>query len=76
VDPADADARFYQKNTIVPEELQDLTGLIALANDEDHYYCIAPDDDFEIDRGILRGSAVGPQKRIPMEPSSDVMMAR
>jgi len=60
VDPAEADARFYQKNTMVPEELQDLTGLNA-ENDEDHYYCIAPLE-FEMDRGILRGVQWGPRK--------------
>tara|TARA_R110000868_G_scaffold39137_6_gene136503 strand:- start:1866 stop:3608 length:1743 start_codon:yes stop_codon:yes gene_type:complete len=53
VDPADADSRFYQNNAQVPAELQDLTGLSPL-NDEDHYYCVAAED-FEIDRGILRG---------------------
>lgn len=60
VDPADADARFYKKNQIIPEELQDLTGLSPL-NDEDHYYCIAAED-FEIDRGIIRGIIWGPRK--------------
>lgn len=59
-DPAEVDARFYQRNTIVPEEIQDLTGLSPL-NDEDNYYCIAPDD-FEMDRGILRGVQWGPRK--------------
>lgn len=60
VDPAEADARFYQKNTIVPEEIQDLTGLSPL-NDEDNFYCIDPLE-FEIDRGILRGVIWGPRK--------------
>jgi len=60
VDPAEADARFYQQNTLVPEELQDLTGLSPL-NDEDHYYCVT-DVEFEIDRGILRGVQWGPRK--------------
>jgi hypothetical protein len=60
IDPADADARFYQRNTQVPVEIQDLTGLSPL-NDEDNYYCIAPDD-FEMDRGILRGIQWGPRK--------------
>ncbi len=60
VDPADADARFYQKNQQIPEELQDLTGLSPL-NDADHYYCKATDD-FEIDRGIIRGIIWGPRK--------------
>jgi hypothetical protein len=60
VDPADADARFYQKNQLIPADLQDLTGLSPL-NDEDHYYCIAAED-FEIDRGIIRGVIWGPRK--------------
>ncbi len=60
VDPAEADARFYQRNTMVPEELQDLTGRSPL-NDEDHYYCIT-DIAFEMDRGILRGIQWGPRK--------------
>jgi hypothetical protein len=60
VDPAVADARFYQRNTLVPESIQDLTGLSPL-NDEENYYCIAPND-FEMDRGILRGVQWGPRK--------------
>lgn len=60
VDPADADARFFQRNTIVPEELQDLTGLSPL-NDEDHFYCAVPED-FEMDRGVIRGTQWGPRK--------------
>lgn len=60
VDPAEADARFYQENVNIPDELQDLTGL-SPANDEDHYYCIA-DEDFEINRGFLRGVLWGPRK--------------
>lgn len=60
VDPADADPRFYQRNQDIPEELQDLTGLSPL-NDQDHYYCIAAED-FEIDRGIIRGVIWGPRK--------------
>lgn len=60
VDPALADARFYQKNAMIPEDIQDLTGLSPL-NDEDNYYCIAPLD-FEMDRGILRGVQWGPRK--------------
>lgn len=60
LDPAEADARFYQKNTMVPEDLQDLTGLSPL-NDEDHFYCV-PDTEFEIDRGFLRGVLWGPRK--------------
>ena len=60
VDPAEADARFYQENTNIPQELQDLTG-VSPANDEDHFYCIS-DVDFEINRGILRGILWGPRK--------------
>ncbi len=60
VDPSEADARFYKKNQLVPDGLQDLTGLSPL-NDEDHYYCMAAGD-FEIDRGIMRGTIWGPRK--------------
>jgi len=60
IDPADADARFYKKNTIVPDALKDLTG-VTPGNDADHYYCIKATD-FEIDRGILRGVIWGPRK--------------
>lgn len=60
IDPAEADARFYQKNAQVPAAIQDLTGLSPL-NDEDNYYCIDPND-FEMDRGILRGIQWGPRK--------------
>ncbi|MEM8897019.1 MAG: RagB/SusD family nutrient uptake outer membrane protein [Bacteroidota bacterium] len=60
IDPAQADARFYQKNIDIPEELVNLTGM-SPANDEDHFYCIA-DNDFEINRGILRGVLWGPRK--------------
>lgn len=60
VDPAEADARFFQRNTIVPDELQDLTGLSPL-NDEDHFYCAVPED-FEMDRGVIRGTQWGPRK--------------
>ena len=60
VDPAEADARFYQENIDIPEELQDLTG-ISPVNDEDHFYCIT-DTEFEINRGILRGVLWGPRK--------------
>ncbi len=57
---ATADARFYQRNTMVPEELQDLTGVTPL-NDGDHYYCVDATA-FEMDRGILRGVIWGPRK--------------
>lgn len=60
VDPAEADPRFYKRNQVIPEGLQDLTGLSPL-NDEDHYYCIAAEE-FEIDRGIIRGIIWGPRK--------------
>ncbi|MEL6141302.1 MAG: RagB/SusD family nutrient uptake outer membrane protein [Bacteroidota bacterium] len=59
-DPAEADARFYQRNTLVPEELQDLTGL-SPDNDEDHFFCVPPLD-FQMDRGILRGVQWGPRE--------------
>ncbi|MBU2974086.1 RagB/SusD family nutrient uptake outer membrane protein [Zobellia sp. B3R18] len=60
VDPADADARFSQTNTIIPEELQDLTG-VNPTNDSEHYYCVEAQD-FEVDRGIIRGIIWGPRK--------------
>lgn len=60
VDPADADARFYQRNTIIPEDLQDLSGLSPV-NDEDHFFCVPPLD-FQMDRGILRGVQWGPRE--------------
>lgn len=53
VDPANADSRFYQDNAKVPANLKDLTGLSPL-NDQDHYYLVNAED-FEIDRGIMRG---------------------
>lgn len=60
VDPADADARFYQDNQQIPAGLLDLTGLSPL-NDEDHYYC-ADVASYEMNRGILRGVQWGPRK--------------
>jgi hypothetical protein len=60
VDPAEADARFFQENTIVPENLEDLAG-ITPANDSEHYYCVDANS-FEINRGILRGTIWGPRK--------------
>jgi len=60
VDPAEADARFFQENAMVPEELKDLTGLSPL-NDEDHFYCVVPEE-FDMDRGVLRGVTWGPRK--------------
>lgn len=59
-DPADADARFFKKNTLVPDNLQDLTGMTPL-NDAEHYYCVDATA-FEQDRGILRGVIWGPRK--------------
>ncbi|MEL7123849.1 MAG: RagB/SusD family nutrient uptake outer membrane protein, partial [Bacteroidota bacterium] len=59
-DPAEVDARFYQQNAMVPEEIQDLTGLSPL-NDQDNFYCIN-DIEFEMDRGVLRGNLWGPRK--------------
>ena len=60
IDPAEVDARFFQRNTIVPAELQDLTGLSPL-NDENHFYCVVPEE-FEMDRGVIRGIPWGPRK--------------
>ncbi len=60
VDPADADARFYQENTVIPENLRDLTG-INPTNDSEHYYCVDATE-FEMDRGILRNIIWGPRK--------------
>ncbi|MBU2899967.1 RagB/SusD family nutrient uptake outer membrane protein [Maribacter dokdonensis] len=64
VDPADADARFYQKNTLVPDaQLADLEGREKLleTETEDSFYCVQ-DVAFEMDRGILRGIQWGPRK--------------
>lgn len=60
VDPADADARFFKKNTIIPNYLKDLSG-ITPENDSDHFYCIEAQE-FEMDRGLLRGIIWGPRK--------------
>lgn len=60
VDPADADARFFQENTAIPGGLRDLTG-VTPENDSEHYYCVEAED-FEINRGILRGIIWGPRK--------------
>ena len=64
VDPAEADARFYQRNNLVPDaQLMDLEGrepLLATETD-DSFYCVDPND-FEMDRGILRGIQWGPRK--------------
>ncbi|MEP2058982.1 MAG: RagB/SusD family nutrient uptake outer membrane protein, partial [Maribacter litoralis] len=64
VDPAEADARFYQKNTLVPDvQLADLEGREKLleTETEDSFYCVQ-DVAFEMDRGILRGIQWGPRK--------------
>ncbi|WP_405410334.1 RagB/SusD family nutrient uptake outer membrane protein [Maribacter sp. Asnod1-A12] len=64
VDPAEADARFYQLNTLVPAvQLADLEGREKLleTETEDSFYCIQ-DVAFEMDRGILRGIQWGPRK--------------
>lgn len=60
VDPADADNRFYWKRQQIPADMEDLTGLSPL-NDEDHYYCTSAED-YEFDRGIIRGVPWGPRK--------------
>lgn len=60
VDPADADARFYWKRQQIPAELKNLTGRSPL-NDEEHYYCTSAED-YEFDRGIIRGIPWGPRK--------------
>ncbi|MDD7886955.1 RagB/SusD family nutrient uptake outer membrane protein [Flavivirga sp. 57AJ16] len=60
VDPADADGRFYRKNQQIPVSLEDLTG-VNPSNDEDHYYCTTAED-YEFDRGIIRGIIWGPRK--------------
>jgi hypothetical protein len=60
VDPAEGDARFFQENTIIPDNLKDLTG-ITPANDSEHYFCVDATS-FEINRGILRGNIWGPRK--------------
>lgn len=60
MDPAEADARFYQMNNLIPESLRDLTD-ISPANDENHYFCVDALE-FELDRGIIRGTQWGPRK--------------
>lgn len=60
IDPAEADARFFQENTKIPADLQDLSG-VNPNNDSDHYYCIE-DSKFEINRGFLRNIIWGPRK--------------
>ncbi|WP_162341403.1 RagB/SusD family nutrient uptake outer membrane protein [Cyclobacterium salsum] len=60
VDPAEADARFFQENTLIPENLRDLSD-VNPTNDADHYYCVDAEA-FEINRGFLRGIIWGPRK--------------
>lgn len=61
-DPTE-DARFYKQNLVVPDNLQDLTGLSPQSGaDEDHFFCV-PLEDFEIDRGVLRGVVWGARRR-------------
>ncbi|MEM8894713.1 MAG: RagB/SusD family nutrient uptake outer membrane protein [Bacteroidota bacterium] len=61
LDPS-VDARFYKQNLVVPEELQDLTGLSPKGGaDEDHFFCV-PLDEFRIDNGILRGVVWGARR--------------
>lgn len=64
VDPAEADARFYQKNTIIPDaQLTDFEGreqIVATETDES-FYCVAAVE-YEMDRGILRGIPWGARK--------------
>jgi starch-binding outer membrane protein, SusD/RagB family len=60
VDPAVADARFFQKNVNVPDNLKDLSG-ITPANDANHFFCVKAEN-FQIDRGILRNNLWGPRK--------------
>lgn len=59
-DPAEVDARFFQENTLIPEELRDLTD-VNPTNDEEHYFCVEAEE-FEINRGILRGIIWGPRR--------------
>ena len=54
------DSRFYNKELFIPEELQDLTN-VNPANDQDHFFCITAEE-FEIDKGFLRGIIWGPRK--------------
>ncbi len=64
VDPSEADSRFYQKNTLVPDvQVQDLAARSPLleTETENSFYCVVPEE-FEMDRGILRGIQWGPRK--------------
>lgn len=57
---AEQDARFFSDELVVPEELQDLSD-VDPANDVDHFFCITAEE-FEIDKGFLRGYIWGPRK--------------
>jgi len=59
-DDPSVDARFFQHNVVVSEELANLEGKSPL-NDEANYICVAPED-FEMNRGIIRGTPWGPRK--------------
>ncbi len=64
VDPAMADARFYQENIEIPEAtLTDFESRDPLltTETEDSYFCVAPQQ-FEMNRGIMRGVQWGPRK--------------
>jgi len=52
-DPAQADARFYKENLVIPQNLQNLTG-INPANDANHYFLVNGAT-YQINRGIQRG---------------------
>lgn len=60
VDPAVADARFFQENTKVPANLRNITG-VNPTNDANHFYCVEAKD-FEMDRGIIRNIIWGPRR--------------
>ncbi|MEM9856928.1 MAG: RagB/SusD family nutrient uptake outer membrane protein [Bacteroidota bacterium] len=60
-DPA-VDARFYKQNLMVPANLQDLNGLSPKGGaDLNQFFCV-PLSEFEIDRGILRGTIWGARR--------------
>lgn len=64
IDPAEADARFYQRNNIIPDaQLQDFANRepMLATETEDSYFCVESEA-FEMDRGILRGTLWGPRK--------------
>ena len=59
-DAANADARFYKNELIIPEELQELNNINPV-NNQDHFFCISAED-FEIDKGFLKNVIWGPRK--------------